>query len=1168
MDVFITATTVDCGDGYAYAAATVTGDATPPFTYLWSNGLTTQNVVLFPGMHSVTVTDAIGQMASDTVTISAPPTVGVEIVTENQICGIAPDGTATAIPFGGTPPYSYEWNTGDMTAQITGLTAGVYTVTVTDAAGCTAVGMDSVLFWDEGLWLMIMPTDIDCYGNENGMLEVGPMSGTPPYMYIWSTGDTTKKINDLGPGTYTVTVTDANGCSAEISGEVQEPPAINLSIMVSPAACDSATSCATVEATGGTPPFTYMWNTGDTTETICGLSPDIYYYVTVNDANGCPAVDSAMTTIQPLEIDIELLSCAGCVPSGSATVTVVNGSGDYTINWSNGEMGDTATMLPVGFVSVFVMDNVSGCMGEDSILVPECPELEVEIEILNCSGCVPSGSAQGIVNQDDSNIVYEWFPSGEIGPIATMLPAGPITLIVKDSITGCKDTAMVDMPMCDTLDVSVEVTAQATCMSGGEASVIVSGGTPPYTYEWSVPQMPSDSTATNLPAGTHTVTVTDATGCTAAASFEVEQIAGPDASITVDQEADCPNDFLGQLTAVATGGVAPYVYFWDTGDTTATIDSLPPGIYCVTITDANGCAASACDTLELVPLPDPIINVVALATCLEGATVTVSVSGGTPPFTYEWTGGLDPSGTVTDVAPGTYTVTVTDAGMCTASAEVTVEEPLMPDVTIIASGNATCTDFGFATAEATGGTPGYTYEWSNGETGPTADMLEEGTYTVTVTDAGGCKDSTTVTIGFVDNGVKIGDYVWYDDDQDGFQDPTDTDGVVNVTVMLMQAGPDGIFGTNDDVTVQTTTTDADGMYMFGCVTPGDYVLMFSGIPAGYQWTGQDQVNNDCLDSDVNSNGKTDVFTITQGQADDFCFDAGIHTVCIPLQSPGSICCDQTICEGDMPDPLVEAVPPSGGVGNLEYLWMTLVQIGQAPPQWVGIPGATSPNYQPGPLFQTSFFMRCVRREGCEAFLETNVITITVLPADDPDCVNFSNSFNVVAISNNSVKVDWSTYPEAVQYMYTVEHSMDGIIWNELTSMLGHFDQANMNTYDFLHQTPLMGRNHYRIKRTNPGGTEAFTEERYVDLNMGAADAVLIYPNPVNDMFYVQNMMEYENDVKIDLVAANGQQLHTLTIPANSLQKMEVSVNSLPAGMYFLHIQFGNGDRRVVKVAKF
>jgi hypothetical protein len=1168
MDVFITATNVDCGAGYAYAAVTVTGDATPPFTYMWSNGLTTQNVVLPPGTYTVTVTDANGQMASDSVVIALPPFLGVEVIAENQICGIAPDGSVTAIPFGGTPPFSYMWNTGATTAQVTGLPAGVYTVTVTDAAGCSAVGEGEILFWDEGLWLMIMPTDIPCFGGNDGMVEVSAMSGTPPYTYMWSNGDTTKKINNLGPGTYTVTVTDVNGCSAEIEGEVHEAPELTGDVSATPAGCSPATACATISISGGTPGYDILWSNGQTTATICGLNSDTYY-VTVTDANGCELVDSIFVPLDTtsLDIDIEVLSCSGCIPSGSATAVVTGGSGDYTYLWSNGETGQTAVLLPQMWVYVTVTDNVSGCSGQDSVFIPSCPAIEVEIEVLTCSGCIPSGSAQGVVTTGGGNVTYLW-SNGETTQVATMLPAGPISLIATDTVTGCSDTAMAVIEMCDPILLDIIITADATCMMGGEASVVVTGGTPPYTYTWSIPQMPSDSTATGLPAGTHTVTVTDATNCMATITFEVEMVDGPDVQIEIDEEANCPNNFLGTATATATGGLAPYVFLWSNGDTTATADNLPPGTHCVTVTDANGCADTACVTFIMPDIPEPSISVTADATCDEGASISVSVTGGTPPFTYAWSGGLPPNGNQTDVPPGTYTVTVTDAGMCTATAEITIAPPELPTVIIIASSNATCTDFGTATAEASGGTPGYTYEWSNGETGPMAVMLEPGTYTVTVTDDGGCTATTTVSIGFVDNGVKIGDYVWYDDDQDGFQDPSETTGVPNVTVMLMTAGPDGMFGTVDDVVFQSTTTDGDGMYMFGCVIPNDYVLMFSGIPGGYQWTGKDQVNNDCLDSDVMPNGKTNVFTITQGQADDFCFDAGIHTICVNLSAPGSICCNQTICEGDTPAPLFESAPPLGGSGTIEYLWMTLVQVGGAPPTWVGIPGATSQGYQPGPLNQTSYFMRCARREGCGPFLESNVITITVLPAGDPACGPFTNSFTADAITNHSVELEWTTFPETIQYMYTVEHSMDEVVWQELTSIMGHSDPNNMNAYEYLHQTPLKGRNYYRIKRTNPDGMSGYTESRFVDLDMNDSDAISIYPNPVADLLYVQNMTAYESDVEIDVFATNGVRINTLIIPAGSVQKMEVPMNALPAGLYLLRIRFADGNSRMVKITKF
>ncbi|MBK8554299.1 MAG: SprB repeat-containing protein [Lewinellaceae bacterium] len=705
FQAFLFTTTIDCNTGYGYASVSVTGDYQPPLTYLWSNGLTTSNVVIGPGPISVTVTDANGQTATASDTLTLPPQLFVEVVAENQICTAAPDGSVTAIPYGGTPPYSYSWSVppGGTTAQITGLGAGVYTVTVTDAAGCTAVGSGEVINTDEGIWLMMTPTDITCYGAMDGMLEVGPMSGTAPYSYLWSTGDTTKKINNLGPGTYGVTVTDANGCTGEITGTVIQPPNIIIFLTSPIVTCDT-TACATVHVQGGTPPYTIFWSNGLDSTTICDLTPG-GYYVTVTDVNGCSKVDSIFIGINPIMLEIEFsnIGCANCNLGGSATATGSGGTGSYQYDWSNGCTTSTCTDLPAGTNYVTVTDLNSGCTATDSVLITTCPLPEIEFDSIGCAGCNGGGLATAFVVGGTGSYSFLW-SSGCASASCNDLMAGLNYVTVTDLVSGCVITDSVFIPSCAPLEIDVTVTADATCAVGGTATLTITNGTAPYSILWDNGQ--TGDTATGLMPGMHSVTVTDATGCVASATFNVGLVPGPDASASTISHPSCTTNFLGSAEASATGGQTPYMFLWDNGETTATAMSLSAGNHCVTVTDSNGCTDTACVTMNPVNIPMPSITIMGAATCNQGATVSVTVTGGMPPFSYLWSN-MATSGTVMNLPPGTYTVTVTDATSCTGTASVTIFTPPNPTVVIVSSTNVTCTDNGGATAASGGAAPLY-----------------------------------------------------------------------------------------------------------------------------------------------------------------------------------------------------------------------------------------------------------------------------------------------------------------------------------------------------------------------------------------------------------------------------------------------------------------------------
>ncbi|MCC7507076.1 MAG: hypothetical protein IT259_17345 [Saprospiraceae bacterium] len=1086
VSVSTTSTNVTCFGLCNGKASAVGSGGWAPYTYLWSTGATTQNVAgLCPGTYTVTVTDIDLGYAVGTVVITQPPQLGVTAFGTDQICDSAPEGTATAVPYGGTPPYTYQWSNGGSTAIITGLTAGTYTVTVTDANNCTAAASATVVFFNEGVWLMISSTPIICHGDNNGTAHVSPMSGTPPYIILWSNGQSGETITNLGPGTYSVTVTDQNGCSNFTSTTVTEPPLLTGTTSSTPAACGN-TGTATVFPTGGTPPYGIQWHNGGTTPTIIGLAPGPYF-VTVTDANDCTFTASVTVggNNTPLNVTGTVISNAGCNIGGSASASASGGSGNYVFVWDNGQMGVTATNLTAGNHSVTATDIATGCIGI------------------------------GIVN----------------------IPSAP------------------------TLTATVTVNANANCTVGGSATVTASGGTPPYGYLWDNGQ--TTATATNLGAGPHSVTVTDATGCIVIKTVTIGQAQGPTVTAVVNTNATCTTG--GSATATATGGSGGYVYLWSNGQTTATATNLGPGQHMVTVTDAGGCSASASVTITQANSPSITAVATGNANCNGGGgAASSSASGGTAPYGYLWSNGQT-TATISNLAPGTYTVTVTDAAGCTASAGVSIAAPLPPSVVITASTNANCSQPGSATAVAAGGAGGYAYSWSNGETTATAVNLAAGSHTVTVTDGAGCTGTASINIGFTNNGINVGDFVWYDNDQNGSQEAGEP-GVPNITVKLIKAGPDGLFMTSDDITVATTTTNGAGLYLFNCVTPGTYIIMFSGIPSGYEFTDKDKVN-DCFDSDANANGKTAPFTVVAGQADNLCMDAGIHTICDNVLNAGTICCNQTICEGEQPTALYGVTPPSGGSGAIEYQWLQLVQMGPAQPTWVGIPGATNASYSPGALFETSYFMRCARRAGCLAFLESNIVTITVKPAGSPGCGSFLQQFTVSALSKYTVQVEWVALPEPTQYLYTVEHSTDQLNWHSVTTVMGHQDALNPNQYTIKDDQAVSGQNFYRIRRANAGGQENLSDPEMIDLSLPVVESMAIFPNPVVKSLTVRNMMVYDDDVTVTICSTNGDVIETLTIRGGELQTLLVDMGDRPVGLYLAHIQFSNGDRKTVKITK-
>jgi len=1080
----------------------------------------------------------------------------------NVTCSGFSNGMAEAFPGGGWDPYTYQWSNGATTKKITNLTPGVYTVTATDkdlgSATATAIISQPEPL---GVYVEVNMHQI-CASSPEGKVSANPGGGTVPYTYLWNTGPTTPSISGLAAGTYTITVTDANGCTVSGSATVIDYTAEGIwvqHITMNVTCFGFNNGMAEAMPMSGTPPYTFQWAHGPTTKKISNLAPGTYSVV-VSDASGCIALHNVTITEPPALTASATTTNALCGLSGTAQVTASGGTAPYSVLWSTGATTLTIT-VPAGTYTVTVTDANACAISATATVSVSGNALNVNATPQSNAGCTIGGSAQATANGGSGNYAYVW-DNGQMNATANNLSAGIHKFTVTDVTTGCMGTGSVTIPAAPLLTAAANLQTNATCTVGGSAQAVGTGGTPPYTYKWDNGQL--TQAATNLGAGPHNVTVTDSKGCVAVAAVSIGQSQGPSVTAAPLTSATCTAG--GSAQATASAGSSPYTYLWDNNQTTVIATNLTPGVHKVTVTDANGCSAMASVTITQPGAPSLTLASSTTAGCTTPASAAVAGTGGTSPYTYQWSNNATGT-TQTSLSAGSYTVTVTDAAGCTATLQVSIAGTLPPAVVISASSNAKCGQPGSATASVSGGTGPFTYKWDNNETTAVAVNLNAGPHTVTVTAADGCTATASVTIGFANDGIKIGDYVWFDNDQDGFQNPLEVSGVPNVKVMLIQAGPDGIFGNGDDVTVGMVTTDAAGKYQFTCVVPGSYVIMFSGIPSGYQFTQKDFVPNDCKDSDAGTNGKTASFTIMPGAADNPCFDAGIHIKCENVLNAGIICCNHTICEGETPAAITGVLPVTGGTGPIQYQWLQLVAIGQSPPQWVGITGATSASYQPGPLHATAYYMRCARREGCISFLETNIVTITVLPAGSPGCGSFIQSIVASPQGLTSVAVSWTTQPENDQYMYTVEHSEDKITWEKVTNVMGQHKTNSPNSYSIIDQTPLNGENFYRIKRENANGTLAFSQVVVLSLDISTERAVVITPNPVNTTLNIRNVLVFESEIEIQIVNMNGAVLNTLIIPAGSLEFIELPVGDLPTGIYFARVRLGDQQLKTVRITK-
>jgi hypothetical protein len=440
------------------------------------------------------------------------------ILQSNVLCNGDSTGVAIAAASGGAPPYTYNWTPSGGSSATASLSAGSYTVSITDL-----VGMDTVIFitiTQPPLLTSSITSQMDAICNGGtGSASVLANGGFGTYSYEWNSVpvQNTDTATNLFAGTYTVTVTDANGCTSTNEVNITEPPAL-ISYIVSQTnvACGGdSTGSAKVFANGGTPALTFSWNTVpvQTNATAINLAAGTYT-VTVTDANGCTTSSSVtITEPPPLASVITLQIDVSCFGSGSAAVAASGGTGSYTFEWNTipPQLTDTATNLDTGSYTVIVTD-ANGCTTTASVIITAPPSVTSTISAhtdVLCNGD-SSGTATVTANGGSVPYTYEWNTTpAQTTDTAFNLTAGIYSVIVTDA-SGCTSVAevtIIEPPLLVLIDSITDASCSSCC--DGSITPTVSGGIPPYTYTFSC------GPSTNVCPGTYICCVVDSNGCSA-----------------------------------------------------------------------------------------------------------------------------------------------------------------------------------------------------------------------------------------------------------------------------------------------------------------------------------------------------------------------------------------------------------------------------------------------------------------------------------------------------------------------------------------------------------------------------------------------------------------------------------------------------------------------------
>ncbi|MFM6934720.1 MAG: hypothetical protein ACKOXP_04700, partial [Flavobacteriales bacterium] len=726
MTLSQTTTHVSCyGGSNGYINLSAVG-GTPGYNYAWNNGATTEDLSsISSGSYSVVVTDANGCSSNLSVLVNQPSSlVSVNGTVNNVLCYGGTTGSITSNGQGGTSPYSYAWSNGETTSQISGLSAGVYTVTVSDANGCNTTQSWSVT-QPSALSLQSTNTNILCYGQSSGSITSQASGGVTPYSYTWTNGMTGSSILNIPAGPYFVTVLDGNGCSATFSDTVYQPStALTLSTNIVNNNCfGAATGSIDNTVSGGTSPYQYQWNTSATTQDLSNLLAGTYV-ITIMDANGCLLNNSLQVTQPPISIVASMshvnVSCLGG-GNGSINLTATGTGAPFSYSWNNGSTTEDISGLVPGVYTVTITDN-SGCTTNLSTNITQpSTSLSVQSLVSNvlCTGN-NTGSIDLTVNGGTTPYFYNWSNGIGTQDLSNVL-AGTYSVIVTDN-NNCQvfDTLTITEPANILSGTFTQTNVVCFGQATGSIDLTVTGGTPGYLYSWNNFALSQD--LVSIPAGFYSVVVTDGNGCTFNTSAIITE---PSQGVQISPaitNVDCYGNNTGAINISVTGGAVPYTFLWSNAATTEDISALIAGTYILQTTDANGCFSQTSYQVLQSSQPLSLSSVMTPEGCYGGSNggLNLSVVGGTGPFTYAWTSPTGYTATTEDiqnVIAGIYTVTVTDNNGCSGQLSDTVSEPASYSLSHVLT-NVDC--FGNSTGAVNitviGGTPGYLYNWSNGST--------------------------------------------------------------------------------------------------------------------------------------------------------------------------------------------------------------------------------------------------------------------------------------------------------------------------------------------------------------------------------------------------------------------------------------------------------------------
>ena len=1112
-----------------------------PYTRNWY-GLDSNN--LPHGYHIFTVVDSIGCTLTDSVLIYQPSEIIVTESVTNASCYGLNDGNVSLSISGGTAPYIENWN-GFNTNQ---LSSGIYYYLVNDTNNCSYFDSVSVSQPDS-LYSTSTINNVSCNGYDNGSASLSIFGGTPPYTQNWF------GINNnlLTAGNYTFQVNDVNGCLFIDSISVIEPDSIIYSIVQNNSTtCSSNDGSINLIVSGGTLPYSFLWNTNDTTSNIDSLNAG-NYLILFNDSNGCSFSDTVILTQPSNGLSLNLISsnyngygisCPSAL-NGFINTSVSGGLGSVSYLWSTSDTTNSISNLFAGTYSLTITDS-TGCSLTDSVSLDEPSQITAlsTISDVLCNGD-STGSATVIFAGGVPDYLLGWngFTYPLIGGLNVFttpigVPAGVYPFSVSD-LNGCTllDTITINEPnpISTINSISDYNGFNVSCFNDSNANVSfqINGGTSPYQFYFNG-LLDSTLFVDNLSAGIYTDSIIDANGCIFTENLVISQPSEITTNL-ISNDISCYGNCDGFIGAIVSGGVAPYSYTWsnDSTLTNDTIINLCEGNYFVNIIDNNGCLISDTSNVmepELIIFSIDSVVDVSIYSGNDGLIIS-SATGGYGSFIFSWQGPngyFSNSSSPTNLYSGTYYATISDSAGCIVTDSVFIDQPSSLTSNLDTIINTLC----FSACDGSiyitpdGGDSIYFYYW----TGPNGfisfsedlDSLCAGTYTLFLSD-------TTDTLSYT-----------YE-----VREPSQLEITMTADTITCYGG--------------SATISA---YPFGGTNP--YFILWQDSSTTTSTIVQAGLYNVQV---VDDNGCTKIDSITISQPDSISLSANVIDISCNGLSDGS----------------VSISVDSGGTYPFYYSDNNLVS-SQA--------SNTFDNLGPGSITISVIDQNSCTNQFTATINEPSLITVSV-STTDASCYDAcdgtasatafggttpytqsyfgNNPSSLCAGLYNLVITDNNGCQSAESFTIGEPNPVTVNVWQDVGTLMS---ESGFVSYQWLDEngnlisgansstfTPLSSGNYF-VQVTDSSGCSGTSVAIYFE-GISSVDDILnsitLYPNPTSGEIFISTSDQVE---KISILNVSGLNMLEISLDDITDRKIKLDLHEYSQGIYFVKISFQ--DRHIVR----